>query len=141
MTLAEIANALKNDDAQIILVYAFNSTGKTQLCVTFKNATKNADGTHTGVYYNAFSEDLFVWDNDEENGGADVRLTVRPSSLNKFHTSLTEDNVRDRLKAYRPSFGFSLDLYEDDPSKGIKTTRIRTPSAMVGVRPCGPGIK
>jgi hypothetical protein len=40
-------------------------TGKTRISVEFKNQTKNLN--HTGVYYNAFSEDLFVWDNDIPN--------------------------------------------------------------------------
>jgi hypothetical protein len=101
VTHAEIAEALKSCEERIILAYAFNTTGKTRLCVAYKDATKKEDGTHTGVYYNAFSEDLFVWDNDEENDGADVRLTIRPSSLSRFHASLTEDNVRDKLNAYR----------------------------------------
>ena len=100
MTLDEIANKLKGDPARITLMYAFNATGKTQLSVAYKNATKEEDGSHTGVYYNAYSEDLFVWDNDEENSGVDVRLTVLSSSLSKFHSSMTEDNVRDKLKAY-----------------------------------------
>ena len=121
MTLAEIANALREDDARVILAYAFNSTGKTQLCVAYKNATKSQDGVHSGVYYNAFSEDLFVWDNDEENDGANVRLTVRPSSLSKFHASLTEDNIRDKLNAYKPKFGFELALHKDDPARGIES--------------------
>lgn len=121
MTLDEIANSLRKDDARIALAYAFNATGKTQLCVAFKNATKHADGSHAGVYYNAYSEDLFVWDNDEENDGANVRLTVLPSSLSRFHTLLTEDNIRDKLNAYKPKFGFALHLYEDDPAKGIES--------------------
>ena len=69
MTLAEIAEAIKADNAKIVLAYAFNTTGKTRLCVAYKDATKLANGSHTGVYYNAFSEDLFVWNNDEENDG------------------------------------------------------------------------
>ena len=128
MTLDEIAESLKNDEARVILAYAFNTTGKTQLCVAFKNATKREDGSHTGVYYNAFSEDLFVWDNDEENDGADVRLTVRSSSLSKFHTSLTEDNVREKLNAYKPNFGFELRLHEDDPAKGIASISFFIPN-------------
>ena len=76
MTLEEIANTLRDDAARITLAYAFNATGKTQLSVAYKNATKLQDGSHAGVYYNAYSEDLFVWDNDEVNSGADVRMTV-----------------------------------------------------------------
>jgi hypothetical protein len=128
VTHAEIAETIKADKAKVILAYAFNTTGKTRLCVAYKHATKEEDGTHTGVYYNAFSEDLFVWDNDEENDGADIRLTIRPSSLSKFHASLTEDNVRDKLNAYKPKFGFALNLYEDDPSKGIESVSFFIPN-------------
>lgn len=121
MTLDDIAKQLREDPTQITLAYAFNATGKTQLCVAFKNATKLPNGSHTGVYYNAYSEDLFAWDNDEENDGANVRLTVLPSSLSKFHALLTEDNIRDKLKAYKVKFGFSLSLHKDDPEKGIES--------------------
>lgn len=128
MTLDEIAKALRDDPARITLAYAFNATGKTQLSVAYKNATKQADGTHTGVYYNAYSEDLFVWDNDEENNGSNIRLTVLPSSLSKFHTLLTEDNIRDKLKAYKPKFGFVLNLHEDDPERGIESISFFIPN-------------
>lgn len=128
MTLDKIAEMLRDDPARITLAYAFNATGKTQLCVAYKNATKQKDGSHTGVYYNAYSEDLFVWDNDEENGGANVRLTVLPSSLSRFHTLLTEDNIRDKLKAYKPKFGFALKLHEDDPERGFESISFFIPN-------------
>ena len=128
MTLTEIANTIREDSARVVLMYAFNSTGKTQLSVAFKNVTKRGDGTHAGVYYNAFSEDLFVWDNDEPNRGADARLTVLPSSLSRFHALLTEDNIRDKLGAYGPKFGFALRLHKDDPSKGIESISFFIPN-------------
>lgn len=128
MTLEDIAKVLRGDPARIALAYAFNATGKTQLCVAYKNATKREDGSHTGVYYNAYSEDLFVWDNDEENDGTNIRLTVLHSSLSKFHTLLTEDNIRDKLKAYKPKFGFSLNLHEDDPEKGFESISFFIPN-------------
>lgn len=128
MTHAEIAEALKAGDEKVVLAYAFNTTGKTRLCVAYKDATKEVDGTHTGIYYNAYSEDLFVWDNDEENDGQDKRLTIRPSSLSLYHSSLTEDNVRDRLNAFKPKFGFRFNLYEDDPAKGIESVSFFVPN-------------
>jgi len=128
MTLDDIAKSLRDDDAQITLVYAFNSTGKTQLCVAYKNATKQEDGSHAGVYYNAYSEDLFVWDNDEDHDGANIRLTVFPSSLSSLHSFLTEDKVRDKLKAYKPKFGFTLNPHEDDPEKGIESISFFIPN-------------
>lgn len=128
MNHAEIADVLKAGDEKVVLAYAFNATGKTRLCVAYKNATKKDDGAHTGVYYNAYSEDLFVWDNDEENDGHDKCLTIRPSSLSVYHSSLTEDNVRDRLNAFKPKFGFRFNLYEDDPAKGIESVSFFIPS-------------
>lgn len=134
MTLAEIANALKEDDGRIALAYAFNATGKTQLCIAYKDATKKADGTHTGVYYNAFSEDLFVWENDEENDGKDVRLTVRLSSLSRFHASLTEDSLREKLKAYKPKYDFGFTMYKD-AEKGIESVSFFIPGLDTNAEP------
>lgn len=138
MTLTETANELKEEDAQIILVYAFNATGKTQLCVAYKDATKQPDGSHVGVYYNAYSEDLFVWDNDEENDGASIRLTIKPSSLSKFHASLNEENVRQKLKAYKPKYHFEFTLHED-VEQGIESIRFFIPDPDLEAEP--PSIK
>ncbi|NTW88954.1 MAG: AAA family ATPase [Desulfobulbaceae bacterium] len=120
MELSEIANALKVAKEKVILIYAFNSIGKTRLSVAYKDATKNEDGEHTGVYYNAFSEDLFVWNNDEENDGANIRLNVIWSSLNQFHTLLTEKAIREKLISYRPRYDFSFNL-NINPERGIDT--------------------
>jgi len=121
-TLTEIAQELKDTKEKIILVYAFNATGKTRLSVEYKNITKNADnGSHAGVYYNAFSEDLFVWDNDEPNNNQNIKLDVVSSSLNKFHSLLLDtDILEETLALYHPRYKFILNLYEgDDREKGI----------------------
>ncbi|UDU80670.1 AAA family ATPase [Pseudomonas sp. HN2-3] len=123
MKIEDIAKQLQELGENIVLIYAFNATGKTRLSVAYKNATKNPESNqHTGVYYNAFSEDLFVWDNDEGNGGANIHLTVLPSSLNRFHSFLYEnpDAVMDKLAMYSPKFKFRLNSYED-PEKGIES--------------------
>ena len=46
-----------------ILLYAYNGTGKTRLSMAFKDAGKRGDERDT-LYFNAFTEDLFTWDND-----------------------------------------------------------------------------
>ena len=121
MNILEIATKLMNDEAKIILIYAFNTVGKTRLSVTFKDITKAAnEDKHAGVYYNAFSEDLFVWDNDEKNKGENIQLTVTESSLNKFHSSLTEEDVRDKLRPYNPTFDFEFEFHEN-PERGIRS--------------------
>ncbi len=120
-TIEDIASELKNDTThRIHLLYAFNSVGKTRLSVAYKNATRNEDGTHTGIYYNAYSEDLFVWDNDIENDEADIRLTVLPSSLSRLHADLIEDDIREKLQPYQPSYEFRIAMHTDT-RKGIES--------------------
>src|SRR5690554_4107043 len=105
----EIAEELYKINESIVLIYALNSTGKTRLSVAYKDLTKqNNNGDHTGVYYNAYSEDLFVWDNDEENDNADLKLTVLDSNLSKFHSFLIEDDnrIREKLAPYYPKYNF-----------------------------------
>ena len=115
-----IAKELTGGNERVVLIFAFNATGKTRLSVAFKNATKDKNGTHAGVYYNAYSEDLFVWDNDLENGETNVRLDIRSSNLNRFHSSLSEDDIRDKLLRYRPNYRFEF-IPHDNPEDGIKS--------------------
>jgi hypothetical protein len=115
-----LAKELVTGKERITLLYAFNATGKTRLSVAYKNATKDGDGNHTGVYYNAYSEDLFVWDNDSENGEVNVQLVIRKSSLNRFHSSLTEDDIRAKLNRYRPNYRFDF-IPHGNPEDGIKS--------------------
>ena len=117
--LEKIANQIREYDQKIILIYAFNGTGKTRLSTAYKDITKE-ENKHTGVYYNAFSEDLFVWNNDEENNRENITLIVEPSSLNKFHSLISEDEVHEKLKAYKIKFDFKFELYEDT-EKGIES--------------------
>jgi len=115
-----IAKELAGAKERITLIYAFNATGKTRLSVAYKDATKDENGAHAGVYYNAYSEDIFVWDNDSENGETNVRLDIRKSSLNRHHSSLTEDDIRDKLKRFRPNYRFDF-IPHENPEDGIKS--------------------
>ena len=119
-TIEDIASELRDDAAAVQLLYAFNSVGKTRLSVAYKNATKEEDGTHTGIYYNAYSEDLFVWNNDIENGEANIRLTVLPSSLSRLHADFNELDIHAKLKPYRASFDFRFVMHPD-PEMGIES--------------------
>lgn len=115
-----IAKELADAKESIVLIYAFNATGKTRLSVAYKDVTKDQDGKHAGVYYNAYSEDLFVWDNDPENGETNVQLDIQKSSLNRFHSSLSEDDIRDKLSRFRPNYRFDF-IPHDNPEDGIKS--------------------
>lgn len=72
-TLKEISEQLRDTKKKVQLIYAFNGTGKTRLSREFRllidpkesAADDEADNSAAKViYYNAFTEDLFYWDND-----------------------------------------------------------------------------
>lgn len=103
-------------DEKIILIYGFNRIGKTRLSYTYKEETK-VNGEIIGVYYNAYSEDLFYWENalnnDEEMSDdeeKEIKLNVMRSSLDKYHSFLTEDLVKDKLLKYKMNFDFIFDF-------------------------------
>lgn len=123
-SLTEIAQQLKANKEPIVLIYAFNSIGKTKLSVEYKNLTKKENGKHSGVYYNAYSEDLFRWDNDEPNNNENLRLEVIPSSLNPFFSSIIENPelLDEKLARYLPSYKYSFD-FNDNPEIGIDAIR------------------
>lgn len=67
LSLTEIAKQLKNKNKKVQLIYAFNGIGKTRLSRKFKELIQpkhNSEEEIKVLYYNAFTEDLFIWDND-----------------------------------------------------------------------------
>jgi hypothetical protein len=94
-TLKQIAEQLKDADKKVQLIYAFNSTGKTRLSREMKElvAPKNDvdDGAQEQpeyplkkiLYYNAFTEDLFFWDNDLDVDAA-PKLKIQPNSFTNW---------------------------------------------------------
>lgn len=89
-TLQEIAKQLKGADKKVQLIYAFNGVGKTRLSCEFKNliASKDEDNAEAEpvtkyLYYNAFTEDLFYWDNDLD-GDTERKLKIHPNSFTEW---------------------------------------------------------
>ena len=120
VSMEQLATKIAKLKKNIVLIYAFNGTGKTRLSVAYKNITKkNNKGNHAGVYYNAYSEDLFVWDNDEEHDGQNIRLMIQSSTLNQYHQLFDEDKLREHLTPYKPKFDFRFHLYPD-AAQGIE---------------------
>jgi hypothetical protein len=66
--LSDIAIAFRKelDKKKIILLFAYNGTGKTRLSMEFKDVGREGEDRDT-LYFNAFTEDLFSWNNDLEN--------------------------------------------------------------------------
>jgi len=129
-SLTEIAKQLKAIKEPIMLIYAFNSTGKTQLSVEYKNITKKENGKHAGVYYNAYSEDLFKWDNDEPHDNENMRLEIIKSSLNPYFSSLIENPalLDENLAPYLPNYTYEFDI-NTDSEIGIDAIRFSRDNA------------
>ncbi len=123
-TSIEIAEEIAKSKEPITLIFAFNSTGKTQLSVDYKNITKTDKGDHSGVYYNSYSEDLFRWDNDEPNNNENLNLEIIPSSLNPYYSSLLETPqlLEEKLEMYKPKYQYSFDI-DENPEVGITAVR------------------
>ncbi len=90
-TLTQIAQQLKGVDKKVQLIYAFNGTGKTRLSREFKQQVvlkaegdeevDNAEVSRNKIlYFNAFTEDLFYWDNDLDLD-AEHKLKIQPNSF------------------------------------------------------------
>ena len=117
----ELAKQLFENKENIILIYAFNATGKTRLSVAYKDFTKGEnDGNHTGVYYNAFSEDLFIWENDEENDNKKIRLNIIPSKLSQYHSLISEQDIEQKLSIYNPKYKFVFN-FDENAERGIES--------------------
>lgn len=81
--LSDIAQELKDSDKKVQLIYAFNGTGKTRLSKEFAKLFQAEEGGLTRdkiLYYNAFTEDLFYWDNDLDSN-QDFKLKIQPNSF------------------------------------------------------------
>ncbi|MGI2071556.1 anticodon nuclease [Shewanella baltica] len=101
-TLTEIAQQLKDANKKVQLIYAFNGTGKTRLSREFKaliapkgnGAGDEAPPREKILYHNAFTEDLFYWDNDLQ-GDAEPKLKIQPNSYTDWLLTLLKDLGQD----------------------------------------------
>lgn len=114
------------------LVFAYNGTGKTRLSYDFAHYGRNEDTPQHTLYYNAYTEDLFTWDNDLENNTEHHLLINQNSSLIQ---GLAGYNFTDKLRKYLQVYtdiDFDFHYGEDAPdlpdyvvfSKNVKS-RVR----------------
>lgn len=130
MTLPDLAAHLRTaidfhnpNSRKYVLLYAYNGTGKTRLSVAFKDAGKingSADGDADAdneddtvikrdtLYFNAFTEDLFSWNNDLEN---DTKRKLQLNTESHFFDGLWDlemDNRIRRLLQRYADFDFTI---------------------------------
>ena len=140
-SLEEIVQELKDSTKKVRLIYAFNGVGKTRLSRMFKEivAPKQEDDEVTlpkVVYYNAFTEDLFYWDNDlEEN--TNRKLKIRPNGFTRWiledegqvnniitlFQHYTSDKLTPRFNEAYTEISFSIEGGNQERIANIKISR------------------
>ena len=97
--LPALAQHLRNEleNKKFILLYAYNGVGKTRLSTEFKNLGKDAEDAdkRDTLYFNAFTEDLFTWDNDLEG---DTERSLKINADSKFFAGLEELEMDNRIR-------------------------------------------
>ena len=109
-TIKEVAKRLRRDlkDTEIILLFAYNGIGKTRISMDFKDLGKRGNKRDT-LYFNAFTEDLFTWDNDLVG---DKKRRLHLNNKSRFFKGLVdvemEAHIRRFLSRYA-DFDFEID--------------------------------
>ncbi|KGN87577.1 AAA family ATPase [Porphyromonas gulae] len=112
-TLRTVAVRLRDDlnNHHFVLLYAYNGTGKTRLSMEFKDISKKRKKNPQAdtLYYNAYTEDLFHWNNDLENDTRRYLIINRESSFFEGLKELSlEEKIFNFLERYA-DFDFKID--------------------------------
>lgn len=130
-TLRNVAVRLRDDlnNHHFVLLYAYNGTGKTRLSMEFKDISKKRkkNPIPDTLYYNAFTEDLFHWNNDLEN---DIEryliMNTRSIFFDGFKELALDEKIFSYLERYA-DFSFDLDFTKGTISfkKQVKNPKFR----------------
>ena len=142
-SLLKIAQELKDKKKKVQLIYAFNGIGKTRLSRTFKELVspkqddvEEEEANDKVLYYNAFTEDLFYWDNDL-NEDTNRKLKIRPNSFTPWVLAeqgqennikanfqhYTSDKLMPRFNENYDGISFSVEGGNDEKIENIKISR------------------
>lgn len=105
------------DTKRFALLYGYNGTGKTRLSGAFTDLGRQVDEQGETVerdtlYFNAFTEDLFFWDNDLKN---DRQRVLKLNRDSRFFAGLAELEMDNRIRpllARYTDFEFEIDTEE-----------------------------
>lgn len=113
-TLRPLVSRLRDDfksgGRDFVLLFAYNGTGKTRLSMAFKEAGKKKKGVaRDTLYFNAYTEDLFYWDNDLKNDSQRVlRINKDSHFFDGFRELALEEKIFPYLERY-VDFDFRID--------------------------------
>lgn len=142
-SLIEIAQTLKDARKKVQLIYAFNGSGKTRLSREFIDLiaprnpeTEEEESKIKVMYYNAFTEDLFYWDNDLDHD-TDRKMKIQPNNYTNWilEDQGQESNITRHFQRYSndkltPTFNvgfsevtFSFDRGNGEPGELVKISK------------------
>lgn len=129
-SMTRLAQRLHDDldggGQDVVLIYAYNGTGKTRLSMAFKNAwKKKKGGERDTLYFNAFTEDLFTWDNDLEG---DSKYVLKINGSSRFFSGLKELEMETPIRTFLHRYGdfdFSID-YEQWTISFSREVQVKT---------------
>ena len=104
-------------DKKCFLIFAYNGVGKTRLSCEFKDLGKKAvsgsgEPTADTLYYNAFTEDLFTWNNDLDD---DTNRVLQLNKNSRFLEGTSELEMESRIRQFLDryaDFEFEIDYVE-----------------------------
>jgi wobble nucleotide-excising tRNase len=133
-TLKNVALRLRDDlnNHHFVLLYAYNGTGKTRLSMEFKNISKQRkkNPVTDTLYYNAFTEDLFHWNNDLENDiERHLIINTQSAFFDGFKELALDEKIFGYLERYA-DFNFDLDFIKKTISfkKQVKNPKFKPDS-------------
>ena len=118
-SIREIAEYFKRllEEKKYIVLFAYNGTGKTRLSAEFKSLgqqlnEETGEKTADTLYYNAFTEDLFYWDNDLDN---DTERVLKFNKSSRFFNGLKDLDMDNRIRPLLQRYAnFDFTIYYDD---------------------------
>ena len=120
-SIREIAEYFKRllEEKKYIVLFAYNGTGKTRLSGEFKSLGQHlneetGEKTADTLYYNAFTEDLFYWDNDLDN---DTERVLKFNKSSRFFNGLKDLDMDNRIRPLLQRYAdFDFSINYDDAS-------------------------
>lgn len=120
-SIREIAEYFKRllEEKKNIVLFAYNGTGKTRLSAEFKSLgqqlnEETGEKTADTLYYNAFTEDLFYWDNDLDN---DTERVLKFNKSSRFFNGLKDLDMDNRIRPLLQRYAdFDFSINYDDAS-------------------------
>jgi len=132
-TLSGLATRLRADlnDHDFVLLFAYNGIGKTRLSMAFKDCwkRKKKDGKRDTLYFNAYTEDLFHWENDLIG---DSERYLQFNSNSRFFSGIKDLALEEKIFSYLEryaDFDFKINYekwtitFSRDAEQNIKVSR------------------